>query len=454
METPVKILLKTPGIRILQAVLLILGVLILIGGALTIPFKFESSSMFYKFGMDKIILRTAKMVGLTAAVLLLLQLPLAGRLKWLDRIFSLPGLYRIHRFNAYAIGALVLIHPLLIQISARSWTIPLEKRYWPEWIGAALMTVILLNIGISRWRRPLFQAYQKWRWTHGALAVTVFSGLILHILNVSESFESRTPPRAWLVTAALGSGLFWIWIRTERLRSRKNAFRISRVAAVGSDAFTVDLVPAHPPGIDYLPGQFALISMASAHISREFHPFTISSSPSRPATIQFTIRCCGDWTRRIGAVREEDPACILGPYGRFSHLFLRPDREIIMIAGGIGITPMLSMLRFMNDHEDQRPITLIWSNRTPAHLFGRHELEVMQQKLTGFEWVPIFTREAPENHQVGRLDESALKTLLVRCGRDAAVFLCGPPAMVAQLRTALKRIGFPRGSIYTEAFGF
>ena len=454
MDRTVKTRPMAPGTRILKATVVILGVLILIGGALTIPFTFESSSMFYKFGLDKIVLRTAKMVGITAAVLLLLQLPLAGRLKWMDKIFSLPGLYRIHRLNAYAIGALVLIHPVLIKVADHSWTIPLEKRYWPEWIGAVLMTIVLLHIGFSRWRRRLFKAYRNWRWTHGALAVAVFSGLVLHILNVSESFGSSSPPRTWLMTAALASGLFWIWLRTERLRSRKQAFRVSRVAAAGSDAYVVDLVPAAPPGIDYLPGQFALLSIESPHISGEFHPFTISSSPSRPAMIQFTIRCCGDWTRRIGAVREADRACMQGPYGRFSHLFLRPDREIIMIAGGIGITPMLSMLRFMNDHGDPRPITLIWSNRTPAHLFGSHELEAMQEKLTGFKWVPIFTREAPGDHQVGRLDEKALKMLLGHCGRDAAVFLCGPPAMVAQIRVDLKRIGFHRKSVHTEAFGF
>ncbi len=454
METPVNTRPMAPITRNLLAAGVAVGVLILIGGALTIPFRFESSSMFYKFGMDRIVLRTAKMVGLTAAVLLLLQLPLAGRLKWMDRIFSLPGLYRIHRLNAYVIAALVVIHPVLIQIAAHSWTIPLQTRYWPEWIGAVLMAVALLHIGFSQWRRRLFRTYEKWRWTHGVLAVAVFTALIFHILNVSESFDHSHPPRTWIAAAAAGAGLFWLWIRTHRLRSRKNAFRVSRVTAAGADAYSVDLVPVRPPGMDYFPGQFALISLASPHMSKEFHPFTISSSPSRPDTIQFTIRCCGDWTRRIGNLRKDDLACLEGPFGRFSHLFLPPDREIIMIAGGIGITPMFSMLRFMNDHGDPRPVTLIWSNRTRAHLFARHELEDMQHKLTGFEWVPIFTRESLGEDHVGRLDERALETLLDRCGRDAAVFLCGPPVMVRQIRAALKRIGFKRKSIYTEAFGF
>lgn len=70
---------------------------------LTIPFLFESPSMFCKLGWDKTLLRAGKMVGLTAALFILLQLLLAARLKWLDCIFSLPTLYTVHRYGAYAV---------------------------------------------------------------------------------------------------------------------------------------------------------------------------------------------------------------------------------------------------------------------------------------------------------------------------------------------------------------
>jgi predicted ferric reductase len=454
METTVKTKPISSVTRGILAVMVILGVLLLIGGAWTIPFKSESSSIYYKFGLDRVVLRTAKMVGLTAAVLLLLQLVLASRLKCMDRIFSLPDLYRTHRFNAFAIGTLVTIHPILIQTAEHIWMIPLKARYWPEWVGAGLLAAILVHLGFGRWRRRIFRAYGKWRWTHGALAVAIYTGLIVHILNVSESFGHGRPPRTWVVVAALGLGLLWVWFQTGRLRCRRNAFRVSRVTAAGRDAYTIELVPERDRRVDHLPGQFAWVSFRSPHILKEFHPFTIASSPWPPAPIQFTIRCCGDWTRRINGIREEDRAFIQGPFGRFSHLLLQPQREIIMIAGGIGITPMLSMLRYMRDQEDPRRITLIWSNRTHKHLFNREELEAMEQKLTGFKWVPIFTREEVKDDRTRRLDADALEKLVNDCGRDAAVFLCGPPAMVAQIRASLKRIGFSRKSIYTEAFGF
>jgi predicted ferric reductase len=93
--------------------------------------------------------------------------------------------------------------------------------------------------------------------------------------------------------------------------------------------------------------------------------------------LQFTIRASGDWTRTVAHLSKGDQARIQGPFGRFGHLFTTPDREMIMIAGGIGITPMLSMLRFMADHRDPRPVTLIWANRSPERVVYVDEMDAI-----------------------------------------------------------------------------
>ena len=110
----------------------------ILAGALTIPFAFESPSMWYKFGIEKTSCVLAR-AGLTAGLLILLQLPLAGRLKILDRIFSLPGLIRQHRIHAWAIAMLALIHPLCVLLPEGTLLVPLEMRYWPEWVGVGLL---------------------------------------------------------------------------------------------------------------------------------------------------------------------------------------------------------------------------------------------------------------------------------------------------------------------------
>jgi predicted ferric reductase len=96
--------------------------------------------------------------------------------------------------------------------------------------------------------------------------------LVLHILNVSESFQNNSPPRTWVIVATLALGVFWVWFQTGRLRCRKNSFRVSRVTAAGLDAYTIDLEPESGRRMEYLPGQFAWLSLRSLQLSREFHP--------------------------------------------------------------------------------------------------------------------------------------------------------------------------------------
>ena len=124
-----------------------------------------------------------------------------------------------------------------------------------------------------------------------------------------------------------------------------------------------------------------------------------------------------------------------------------------MIAGGIGITPMLSMLRFMADHGDPRPVTVIWSNRSKADVVFVDEWDDLAAKLTGLRRIPMFTRKTESGERSGRVDRKSLETMLIACRRGSAIFVCGPPQMMRQVSTDLKTIGFPARSISTEAFG-
>ncbi len=441
-------------IRMVWTITILAFLIALWAGILALPYFFESQSMYYKFGWDKTLLRSGKMVGLSAALLVFLQLPLAGRLKWLDRIFSLPRLYRVHRFFAYTVASLVVAHPVLVFLPDKMLMIPFEARYWPEWVGAGLLMTLLLQFALARWRPKIFKAYQKWLWLHRIMGATAMVLLTTHILFVSETFERQVLPRNLVIVSAAMILILWLWIRLRAVRMRHHGYTVERIAPAGENAYSIDLRSEAGKPLDYLPGQFAFLSIASHALSGEPHPFTISSSPSRPDTLQFTIRGSGDWTRRIKDLHMGDKAALHGPFGHFSHLFVPRHREIIMIAGGIGITPMLSMLRYMADTGDHRHTTLIWSNQTAKHLFNRQELNAMADELTDFNWIPTFTREKVKNGYFGRLNRQALESLLQSHRRSAAVFICGPPQMIRQLRKDLKCMGFQKGAVHSEAFGF
>lgn len=438
--------------RRILALVLILCVVILILAAASIAFFFESPSINYKFGWDKIMLRAAKTIGLIAAVLLLLQLPLAGRFKFLDRIFSLPALYSLHHINGYIILMLIVVHPILVTIPEDRMMIPFEIRYWPEWVGAALLVAVFVQIVFSRWRTTFIKAYQRWLFFHKAFGWSILILLVLHILYVSETFEFEGLPRTVVISVAIAVAILWLAIRSQRLLARKHPFEISHVAPAGKDAYAIDLVPVHGKGLDYLPGQFAFFSFVSYQLSAEWHPFTISSTPTRPNNLQLTVRSSGDWTDQINTIQKGDRVWVHGPFGRFSHVLESDEKELIMIAGGIGITPMLSMLQALSDKKDQRRITLLWSNRSAEYEFNDDRLEAIADRLPNFTYIPVFTDKEEPKGRFGRLNLDRLKTLLTGSSRDALIFLCGPPPMIRQIRQHLVFMGFPANAIREELF--
>jgi predicted ferric reductase len=399
-------------------------------------------------------LRTGKLLGLATGLLLLFQLPLAGRLKVFDRIFSIPGLIRQHRMHAWAIAMMALMHPVCVRLPEGTLMVPLEMRYWPEWAGAGLLTIILMQFVCGRWRQSLGLAFHIWLRFHRITGLLIVTLLIVHVLNVSETFTHEGPPRLAVFIAAGLFSMVWLWVRTSWLRSRRRPWVVSRVERTGADCTRVDLSPSTSSPLAYVPGQFAIASFRSAHVSPEPHPFTLSSAPSRPEMLQFTIRECGDWTREVQNLQPADRVFLQGPFGRFGHLFLKPDRELIMIAGGIGITPMLSMLRFMADHGDSRPVTLLWSNRSKKHVVFADEMDSLADRLTGLRYIPIFTRTTDKGIRTARLNRTSLEIFLEGCGRGSAIFLCGPPPMMTRMKADLKMLGFPRRSLFTEIFGF
>lgn len=287
---------------------------------------------------------------------------------------------------------------------------------------------------------------------HRLATMAVIAAAAVHILYVSESFTSGLP-RA-LVIAVAGVNLLFIlriWYRRGAVGGR--TYIISKVEPAGKDAYTINVRLPDKAVFGYLPGQFAFITPLSAGIPREEHPFTLTSAPSRPGALQFTIRSLGDWTNLIGNLQKNDPVIVDGPYGLFSHRLVSEKTTVIFIAGGIGITPVLSMLRYMADTADNRKTLLIWSNQTRAHIVYPDEFETLENTLENLNVIHVLTREDRAAERKERLDRARLKALLQGYPpEDAAVFVCGPLQMMRAVDQALKSLGFSSSRVYKEAF--
>ncbi|MBU1568575.1 MAG: ferric reductase-like transmembrane domain-containing protein [Proteobacteria bacterium] len=183
---------------------LVIGFLLLVmGGALSIPFVYESQTLWYQLGIKKIMLRGGQMAGLLAATLLFVQILLAARGKLLKKLFGVAALMRWHRTNGIIVSLLAVIHVMLVLAPEGVANLPISKKYWPEMVGIALLWIILSMAISSRFREKLGLDYKKWRIIHKMLGYLVVLLIAVHVLFVSDSFEHAIP-RAALFTSFLG----------------------------------------------------------------------------------------------------------------------------------------------------------------------------------------------------------------------------------------------------------
>jgi ferredoxin-NADP reductase len=279
------------------------------------------------------------------------------------------------------------------------------------------------------------------------ILVVVLGGA--HSRAIGQDLQSSPGLRAWwaaLVTIALG---LFAWRNVFVPRWGRRCFRVESIRAEARGVWTIDLVPEGGRPLRYLPGQFMFLTLLRAAAPAEEHPFTISSSPSETGVLSATIKESGDFTRTIGLTRRGDRALVEGPFGRFSVVHHAAER-FLFISAGVGSTPFASMLRFLSDTGDPRPVLYLCANRTEADIAFREELARVPSNV---KVCHLLSQPGPGwSGARGHLDEEALRSLAGGSLDGAAVFLCGPPAFMSSARRSLRSLGVPRAHIHLERF--
>lgn len=181
-----------PGLRVGLAFLCLTLFLLLLAGAWSLPFRYPSMSMFYKFGYHRLLLVSGKLLGVTGGLLLLVQLLAVAPGLFPEWLFSRGGRLRFHRANG--LGLLLLVcHPVLILGADDFAFYPLEKKYLPEFVGLALLLCLLVLVLSAQFRARLPLSYRAWRIGHRLGALVVVGLFLGHLLTVSETFRRGLP---------------------------------------------------------------------------------------------------------------------------------------------------------------------------------------------------------------------------------------------------------------------
>lgn len=395
-------------------------------------------------------------LGFIGLAMMALQFALTTRFKWLKAPYGADIVYHFHRQISFVALALILVHPLLLFIFSPD-TLALLLIWSAPWRARAAVTAVLALfavVGLSVWRKKLKIEYNRWRIWHGIFASAAVAFAMVHVLLVGHYVDLPWKRALWV-----GYGVFWVGllIYTRLIKPillMKRPYQVAEVTQELGNAWSLTLEPIGHKGFRFQPGQFAWITVRHSPFADAEHPFSISSSAENPGKLTFTIKELGDFTRTIKDFQTGEKVFVDGPFGSFSVDRHPHAKEFVFIAGGVGITPVMSMLRTLADRKDERKLTLIYANKDWDQITFRDELEQLKNKLNlnivhvlekppvdwtgekGFINQAILLKSLPDFKQRNRME----------------IFICGPAPMMNAVEKTLDKLGVWAGDFHSERF--
>ena len=406
---------------------------------------------------DDLVMELSLTFGVIAASVLTCTVVAASRMRSLTQAFGIEQLLRTHRWLAVATLLVVLVHLALVVADDPAnlhllvpWTAPPRARA----ATVATVSLVLLCV-LSLLRQRLGTRYEAWRWLHVVLGLGAVSGSALHVLWLRHLTQDQLMLRWFELSLAILTGVLgYRWVVRPLLATR-HAYVIDTLRRESDSVSTLVLRPLRHRhrGLRFDPGQFAWLRLDRPLAPAEEHPFTIASGAHRPRELEFTIRDAGDFTALVRRMRPGRRVYIDGPHGSFT-VDARRAHGLVLVAGGVGITPMMSMLRTLAHRRDDRPHLLLVGAKTVDDLLFRDELADLARRLH-LTVVEVVSAPPPWwTGRTGRVDRRLLDEVLPRAVHTGGfdVYICGPPAMLEGVSTALDELGVPAAHVHTEQF--
>ena len=254
------------------------------------------------------------------------------------------------------------------------------RRRWRAIFASLSLFALIALVVTALWRAKLNIRYETWHLTHIALAVIAVTGGLLHM--VGWGFYLADP---WKRALWIGLTLFWIalllYVRIVKpLFMLRRPYRISEVRKERGDTTTLVMRPDGHAGFRFSPGQFGWLTVWGSPFKITGHPFSFSSSAeTADGRVEMSIRNLGDFTSGIDKVPVGKRVYLDGPYGAFT--IGNPADMHVLIAGGVGVTPMMSMIRTFADRGDKRPVILLYGSKDLETITFREELDALEKRL-------------------------------------------------------------------------
>jgi predicted ferric reductase len=395
-------------------------------------------------------------IGYVGLAMMGLQFGLTARFRYVTEPWGEDVIYHFHRQISLIAVALVLAHPIILFV-VRPELLALLNFIQAPWRArfAAVSTYSLIALVLmSLWRAKWNIRYETWHLSHIFLAVVAIAAGLAHM--VGWSFYLGDP---WKRALWIGLTVFWVGLLLY-LRIVKPVFilrrpyRVAEVRRERGDGWTLVMRPNGHPGFRFSPGQFGWLTAWGSPFKITGHPFSFSSSAAvTDGCVEMTIRNLGDFTSAIGDLPVGKRVYLDGPYGAFT-IDRNPADMHVLIAGGVGVTPMMSMIRTLADRGDKRPVILFYGSKDWESITFREQLEALNGRLYLTIVHVLENPPAGWTGEKGFVTAEVFKRHLPPPYADHEYFICGPDVMMDVIEKTLGELGVPLSKYHSERYSF
>jgi predicted ferric reductase len=368
---------------------------------------------------------------------------------------------RVHQLFARSALVLALAHPFLYRGAfdrALPWDPTRQATLSPDiWVlGSGILAWVLLPAFVltAIWRDRIGFSYESWRLMHGLGALLIAGLLQHHALAAGRYSADPLLAGLWSMLIAVAVlSLVNVYLVKPALQ-RRRAWKLTSARRLALKTWELTVAPEGHQGLDYHAGEFVWLNLGHSPFSLHENPFSIASAPGSGPELQFVIKELGDFSRSLGTVPPGTRAYVEGPHGNLV-VSGREEPGIALIAGGVGIAPLLGILRQLRLDGDPRPTQLIYGNRVAEQIVYGAELEALARDH-GTQVVHVLSEPPPDwQGRVGLVDAVLVRDVFASPEMKRWLYvLCGPPAMMAGVEDALIELGVPARQILSERFSY
>jgi predicted ferric reductase len=432
---------RKKGELILSLILLILLFIIIIFfyNVFTLSSLKSINALFYQIG---------KFFGLLAFLFLSLLIFSGDMARYFDRFWGLDRIIKFQRKFSYFTLIFVLLHPIFFILADRIvlyYTIP-DFTFLPLAFGIMSLYIFILVMIASKMYKRI--SYYYWQYIHIVTYLLFFFSLYHALFWGSDSGKLIIRIIFFAITTLVLLGIIY---RTHyKLFKKSYLGQLVEIKEDSSDIFTVRVLLNR--SMSYTAGQFCFLRINKNKLYAR-HPFTIASSP-KEEILSFSIKNTGRFTKTLKNMEIGEKIFLDGPFGLFT-LKNKENYKIVFIAGGIGITPFVSMLKDRNSgsRNINQKITLFYSARKMENLIYKDFFNGIKDSY--FTPVFILSHEERQDYQelcqYGILNRDLMQKY-VTDDEETLYFICGPESMKEAIVRDLSSRKVPRKRIFIEDF--